>query len=326
MERAGQPPIRSWHSQQTVRQGVKTSREKTIIANTVFETTRIPRRWVRPLNQTDAVCVPSLQNKRALLSSGIKVPIFIVPHGVNARFFKPEKKKLPSKKGNRKFTFISIFGFQHRKNPEALLKAYWQEFSAADHVRLIIKTNGYAPYENQRWIKKRIQAYKARLNLRKSTAPVQIIARHLNAKSLRNIYAKGHAFVLPTRGEGVGLPFLEAMASGVPVIATGWGGHMDFLNKHNSFLVQYQLRPPVSSMNRKSSISRPFRRLFAEKGMLWAEADIGSLRRQVRKAYENPRLCMRKGRRARSDALKLSWNRAGLSLKKAIEMTIRMKK
>jgi len=314
------------HSPDTLNVGKERKHFKTIIANTVFETTRIPRRWVRPLNQTDAVCVPSLQNKRALRDSGIKVPIFIVPHGVNARIFKPVKKKLPSKKGEKKFTFISIFGFQHRKNPEALLKAYWQEFSAADHIRLIIKTNGYAPHENQRWIKKRIQAYKARLNLRKSTAPVEIITRHLPSQSLRNIYAKGHAFVLPTRGEGVGLPFLEAMASGVPVIATGWGGHMDFVNKHNSFLVRYQLCPPLSSMNRKSSISRKFRHLFAEKGMLWAEADIGSLRKQMRKAYENPLLCMRKGRRARRDALKWSWNRAGLSLKKAIEKTIGMKK
>lgn len=314
------------HSPHSLNIGKERKRFKTIIVNTVWETTRIPKRWIRPINQSDAVCVPSLQNKRALRNSGIKIPIFIVPHGVHARFFTPKKKKLPSKKTNEKFTFISIFGFQHRKNPEALLRAYWEEFSSADHVRLIIKTNGYAPYENRRWIIKRIQAYKARLNLRKSTAPVQIITGHLNSKSLKNIYAKGHAFVLPTRGEGVGLPFLESMASGIPVIATGWGGHMDFLTEHNSFLVKYKLRPPVIGMNRKSSISRQFRHLFAEKGMLWAEVDIGSLRRQMRKAYENPLLCMKKGRRARRDALKLSWNRAGRLFKKAIEKTIRMKK
>ncbi len=314
------------HSPNTLNVGKERKHFNTIIVNTVWETTRIPKRWIRPINQSDAVCVPSLQNKQALRNSGIKIPIFVVPHGVHARFFTPKKKKRPSKKTNEKFTFISIFGFQHRKNPEALLKAYWEEFSSADNVRLIIKTNGYAPNENHRWIKKRIQSYKAGLNLRKSTAPVQIITRYLNSKSLKDIYAKGHAFVLPTRGEGAGMPFLESMASGIPVIATGWGGHMDFLTRHNSFLVQYTLRPPVIGMHRKSSISRQFRPLFAEKGMLWAEADIGSLRRQMRKAYENPLLCMKKGRRARRDALKLSWDRAGLSLKKAIEKTIRMKK
>ncbi|NHN35270.1 glycosyltransferase family 4 protein [Paenibacillus agricola] len=298
---------------------------KTIIINTVWETTRIPRRWIKPINQADAVCVPSLQNKQALRNSGIKIPIFIVPHGVHSQMFTPKKKWSYNNK-KKKFTFISIFGFQHRKNPEALLKGYWKEFSARDNVRLIIKTNGNAPYENKHWIKKRIKAYKARLNLRKSTASLRIITRYLKSKSLRKLYAKGHAFVLPTRGEGVGLPYLESLASGTPVIATGWGGHMDFLTKKNSFLVQYKLQPPIIGMNRKSSISRPFRDLFAEKGQLWAEVDMNSLRGQMRKAYQNPLLCKMKGQRGRRDALKLSWNRAGIALKHAIEKTIKMKK
>lgn len=314
------------HSPNTINIGKERKLFKTIIINTVWETTRIPKRWIKPINQADAVCVPSLQNKQAMLNSGIRVPIFIVPHGVNTRIFTPRKKKPPSKKTNEKFIFISVFGFQHRKNPEALLKAYWEEFSATDNVLLIIKTNGYAPNENESWIHNRIQAYKARLNIRKSTAPIQIITRKINSNSLRNIYARGHAFVLPTRGEGVGLPFLESMASGVPVITTGWGGQMDFLTSNNSFLVQYKLRPPIIGMNHKSSISRQFHHLFSEKGQLWAEPDIGSLRKQMRKAYENPLLCKMKGQHARRDALNLSWGRAGFSLKRAIEKTIRIKK
>ncbi|MNW56314.1 Glycosyl transferases group 1 [compost metagenome] len=219
-----------------------------------------------------------------------------------------------------------MFGFQHRKNPEALLRAYWEEFSSADNVRLVIKTNGYARHENQQWIQSRIQAYKKRLHIQKSTAPIELIARKLNNKSLRSIYAQGHAFVLPTRGEGVGLPFLESMASGVPVITTGWGGHMDFVTGKNSFLVQYKLQPPAVSMNRNSSISRQFRSLFSEQGQLWAEPDIGSLRRQMRRAYENPNLCLTKGQHARHDVLRLSWSRSGSTLKKAIDKVIRIKK
>ncbi|MBA9086656.1 hypothetical protein FHR92_003136 [Fontibacillus solani] len=307
---------------------IKKERQRfgTIIINTVWETTRIPLSWIRPINQADAVCVPSLQNKQAMRNSGIKVPIYIVPHGVHSQIYKPAKKRMPSKISNNKFTFISIFGFQHRKNPEALLRAYWEEFSSADNVRLIIKTNGYSPGENEQWIRRQIHAYKARLNITKNTAPIEISTRYLATKSLRSIYAKGHAFVLPTRGEGVGLPLLESLASGVPVITTGWGGHMDYLTEHNSFLVKYKLRPPAASMNRNSSISRKFRSLFSEKGQLWAEPDIGSLRRQMRKAYENPQLCLMKGQRGRRDVLGHSWNRAGSSLKRVIEQVIRTKK
>ncbi len=289
-----------------------------IIVNTVWETSRIPNRWRSTINRVDAVCVPSRQNKQAMRNSGVKVPIFIVPHGVNGRTFNPWNRKLPLKNAKGRFIFVSVFGFQHRKNPEALLKAYWEEFSSGDKVLLIIKTNGYAPYENERWIRRRILTYKKRLGIRKKTAPVMVIARRLNPTKLRGIYTRGHAFVLPTRGEGVGLPFLEALASGIPAIATGWGGHMDFLTSKNSFLINYRLKSPVIGMNRKSSISRQFRYLFAGKGQRWAEPDIGSLKRQMRKAYENPLLCKKKGRRGRFDALNLSWNRAGISRKKAI--------
>ncbi|RAP75126.1 glycosyltransferase family 4 protein [Paenibacillus montanisoli] len=298
-----------------------------IIMNTVWETTRIPRRWRAPLNKADAVFVPSKQNMRALRSSGVKRPIYIVPHGVNARFFNPRSKKLPVREAKGRFVFVSVFGFQHRKNPEALLRAYWEEFNSSDKVLLLIKTNGYARYENAKWIRSRILAYKRRLGLhRKKTAPVVIMGGKLSSWKLRGIYTRGNAFVLPTRGEGVGLPFLEALASGIPVIATGWGGHMDFLTWRNAFLVPYKLRPPVSSMRLASSISRQFRGLFAEQGQLWAEASIAGLRRRMRAAYRNPKLCRQKGRQGRVVAVRMSWSRAGGMMKRTIERVVRKRR
>lgn len=298
----------------------------TIILNTVWETTRIPERWLPNINKFDAVCVPSIHNKRAMRRSGVKVPIFIVPHGVDTRMFNPYNKKLPLRNSKGRFVFVSVFGFQHRKNPEALLRAYWEEFTPADNVLLVIKTNGYESYENKKWIMGRIRALKERLGIRKKAATGRLITRPLNIKQLKGVYTLGNAFVLPTRGEGVGLPFLESLASGVPVITTGWGGHMDFLTPKNSFFVKYKLQNPADSMNTKYAISRSFHDLFAEKGQRWAEADIKSLRRQMRLAYENPLLCKQKGRQGRRDMLAYSWDRAGRSLKQAIEEVIRLKK
>lgn len=297
-----------------------------IILNTVWETTRIPKSWMRVMNKFDAVLVPSIQNKQAMRNSGVKVPVFLVPHGVHTSKYNPVNKKLPLQQAKGRFVFVSVFGFQHRKNPETLLRAYWEQFSSTDKALLVIKTNGYAPSEDEAWIKNRVSRYKKQLGLRKSTAPVVILGRRLNDKQMTGIYTLGHAFVLPTRGEGVGLPFLESLASGVPVITTGWGGHMDFLTKKNSFFVSYKLRNPAGSMNQKSAISRRFRQLFAEKGQQWAEPDISSLKHQMRSAYNQPLLCKQKGRQGRKDSLALSWNRAGFALKKAVEAVIRMKK
>ncbi|MCY9658070.1 glycosyltransferase family 4 protein [Paenibacillus chondroitinus] len=302
------------------------SRYDTIILNTVWETSRTPRNWLPNMNKFDAICVPSQHNKVALRNSGVKVPIYIVPHGVDTKVYHPDNKKLSLPRAAGKFTFVSVFGFQHRKNPEALLRAYWEEFSSQDNVILVIKTNGYAAYETERWIKNQILQYQKRLGFQKPTAPVVVIARRLQESQMRGLYTLGDVFVLPTRGEGVGLPFLESLASGVPVIATGWGGQMDFLTTRNSFLLPYRLQSPAASMKRRHAISRSFSYLFAQKGQRWAEADRHALRRTMRQAYQNPELCKEKGRQGRRDVLDLSWNRAGVLMKQVIEKVIRSKK
>ncbi|MFD1774074.1 glycosyltransferase [Paenibacillus rhizophilus] len=297
-----------------------------VILNTVWETTQIPNRWKPHMNKFDAVFVPTRHNKEALRKSGVKVPIFIVPHGVDTKEYRPGNPKLniPERKG--RFVFVSVFGFQHRKNPEGLLRAYWEEFSASDSVLLVIKTKGYSSRENEAWIKQRIIQYKKKLGLGKSTAPVKVIGREISPGQLKGIFTLGDAFVLPTRGEGVGMPFLEAMASGIPVIATGWGGHMDFLNSRNSFLVKYVLQNPAVGMRSGHAISRKFHELFAQQGQLWAEPRLQSLKKQMRTAYQNPLLCKMKGRQGRQDVLGLSWDRSGRMMKQAIEQVIGRKK
>lgn len=296
-----------------------------ILINTVWETTRIPRSWVAPLNKCDAVFVPSKHNLRALRDSGVKVPIYIVPHGVNSSYFSPNNKKFPMNNTAGKFIFVSVFKFQHRKNPEALLRAYWEEFSAKDRVALVIKTSGYSKFESDQWIRNQIAKYKKQIGISKQTAPVILISRHIPTDQLKGIYTLGDVFVLPTRGEGVGLPFLESLASGTPVIATGWGGHLDFLNKNNSFLIPYKLGRPTSSMNSKGAIARTFRYLFREQGQLWAEPDLQGLRKAMRSAYSNPNLCKLKGQQGRKDSLKLSWGRSGSAMKRAVEKVISLK-
>ena len=49
------------------------------------------------------------------------------------------------------------------------------------------------------------------------------------------------ALVAATRGEGFGLPILEAAASGLPIIATDWSGHLDFLKLGKFVSLMYQL-------------------------------------------------------------------------------------
>ena len=54
---------------------------------------------------------------------------------------------------------------------------------------------------------------------------------------LRALYARADVFVLPTRGEGWGLPAVEAMAMAVPVIATNFSGPTEFMTSQNGYPV-----------------------------------------------------------------------------------------
>ena len=291
-----------------------------IILNTVWETSKLPDNWIPIINKFDAVCVPSRHNREAMINSGVKIPVFLVPHGIDIKKFKPGNQKLPLKQTNGKFVFVSVFEFQHRKNPESLLKAYWEEFTRKDNTALVIKT--YWGRHKSRMIIDKVLKYKNKLGFGDDTAPLYIISKILGDKDLKGIYTLGQVFVLPTRGEGVGLPFMEALSSGIPVIATRWGGQMDFLNERNSFLVDYTLKNPGSSASNEYPISPFWRELFAEEGQLWAEADIHNLKEKMRNAYENPELCKQKGQQGREDMFLLSWERAGNALQKAIEEVI----
>lgn len=165
-----------------------------------------------------------LSKCRCPQKSGVKTPVYLVPHGADTQTFNPENKKFTFKEAKNKFVFVSIFDFQHRKNPETLLKAYWSEFTSRDNVLMIIKTYG----SSRRKIVNSISNYKRRLGFTGGTAPLRVLTGILPEEQLKGLYTLGNAFILPTRGEGVGLPYMEALSSGIPVIATGWGGQMDF--------------------------------------------------------------------------------------------------
>jgi hypothetical protein len=82
------------------------------------------------------------------------------------------------------------------------------------------------------------------------------------------------------------MPVLEAMACGVPAVAVGFGGHVDFCSPGCSYLVGYTLHPPGAGAVAEGldSIVR------------WAEPDLTHLRYQMRYAYEHPAETRERGR------------------------------
>ena len=100
---------------------------------------------------------------------------------------------------------------------------------------------------------------------------------------LPRLYASADAFVLPSRGEGYGRPYMEALASECPVIATRWSGQLDFLDDANSYLIDCDLTPVPWNTDFEA---------FA--GHQWAEPRVEHLRHLMRHVFENREEAKRK--------------------------------
>lgn len=128
----------------------------------------------------------------------------------------------------------------------------------------------------------------------------------LSTAQLVELYQNSDCFVLPTRGEGWGMPILEAMACGVPAIATAWSGPTAFLTAANGYPLPSRQLVPAESDN-------PYCQ-----GAQWAQPDETALVELLRHVAANPIERRQKGQRASQDARQWTWERAVESMHKRL--------
>jgi glycosyltransferase involved in cell wall biosynthesis len=107
---------------------------------------------------------------------------------------------------------------------------------------------------------------------------IHLVHGNLRQDEIAALYhhRKIKAFAIATRGEGYGLPLIESAAAGLPVIATNWSGHLEFLNRDNFYPVDYEL---VDIPDEKID-----NRIFMQ-GTRWADPKEESFIDQVNKVY-----------------------------------------
>src|SRR6185312_7628720 len=199
------------------------------IGRTAFETDTLPRGWDRKCNAMDEVWVPSHFNRESFIRGGVDAHrLRVMPEGLDTRRFRPGLTPLPLPE-RRGFNFLSIFDWIDRKGPDVLLRAFCHAFHKDDDVALILKVHKFdAPGAD---LEEFLVHYLEReLHLRLDRIPTIVLLRGLlPASDMPRLYASADAFVLASRGEGWGRPYMEAAASQLPVLATRWSGQLDFL-------------------------------------------------------------------------------------------------
>jgi glycosyltransferase involved in cell wall biosynthesis len=86
---------------------------------------------------------------------------------------------------------------------------------------------------------------------------LSIFDRGMAQEQLRLLYICSDAFLLPSKAEGLALPVLEAMACGVPVVATNTGALTELLQDGRGWLVEpeYTVDADVWGSSRRDFIS-----------------------------------------------------------------------
>ena len=211
------------------------------VGMTTFETDSIPNAWQMPLRAMDHIVVFSNFNAKVFRERGINRPITVIPHGVDSNLFAPGGNKLDfvQKLPKDCFVFGSNFDWTARKNPEALLSAYFSTFKRSDHVCLALKVYHQRPYEKSlQVIKSRISAIAARHGYAMGKQPhVALLSSIWSESAMPSFYNSLDCYVLPSRGEGWSLTHAEAMSCGLPTIGINWGGSTDFMRYENSILI-----------------------------------------------------------------------------------------
>lgn len=213
-----------------------------------------PDYWIDPLlKNVDEVWCYSRAVRDCHLRSGAPAErLFLTPLGADTDTFKPDGPEHiftnePGaarlldlwRGGERPFIFLFVGGAMPRKGIDILLDAFRFGFSRRDRVALVVKDTGTATvYRGQTQ-----QARLMEMAREEAGAPVVYIERELGATELAALYRAADCLVLPYRGEGFGLPVVEAMASGKPVIVTAGGSTDDFVDEEVGWRVPAEVRP-----------------------------------------------------------------------------------
>jgi glycosyltransferase involved in cell wall biosynthesis len=254
----------------------------------------VPVAWVERIAATvDELWVPSRFVRDAYLRSGVAPEMVrVIPRGVNPDRFRPDVEPFPV--GTEKpFRFLFVGGTLERKGFDLLLRAYAEEFTADDPVCLVVKDFFYGP--NGRALVRELR--------RDRRAPeVRYGYGTMSPARLGGLYTACDCYVQPFRGEGFGLPIIEAMACGLPAIVTGRGPVLDYCSDETTYFVPAEEVPYPHEWPPELPTVVP---------ATWFEPELGELRRLMRHVFEHREEARRRGERASEHVRRhYTWGRA----------------
>jgi len=251
------------------------------ILYTTLESSSMPQQFVDSINAFDEIWTTSEFCKNVILNHCPSKKVIVIPNSIDVSLYNDKWEPSifnPTLKG---FTFVSVFTWNYRKGYDALLRAYLEEFDANDPVSLLLITRPMtSSVSDYNMIQKEIIEFQNKYGGEKA-AHIARCSNVIAEYRMPRIYKACKAFVSFSRGEGFGLPYIEASMSGIPVIATNYSGQTMFLNYSNSVLVDVD---SLKKSDGKTNIHYWDGQYFPD---LTSEAFNSDARKALRYVYEN---------------------------------------
>jgi glycosyltransferase involved in cell wall biosynthesis len=182
--------------------------------------------WGDFLRSVDVPVTCSLFAQQLVRETFPDVDAKMIYHGVDLNVFRPLGKDEYTRPAALKDKFIvgCVARNQQRKNLPILIKAFAQFCRDKEDAVLYLHTNP----EDIGWdiidLLKRYDVFN-RSCMSKNAA----VQNGVSKQKLNELYNLFDVMALPTAGEGFGLPILESMAAGTPVIATNYSACVELL-------------------------------------------------------------------------------------------------
>ena len=235
-----------------------------------WENDRLPQSVIDGCKAVSQLIVPSMFMQKLCKDAGLDASV--IPYPMQAS---PTAPTFPDARllDKGQYKFYTITTWQPRKNPLDLLIAYLTEFTANEPVTLFMKVSG--PNAGYAYKTALEESKKLAMLLNVPSPPsVKMVGGQYLPDMIWGLHTSCDCFVSMTRGEAFGLPMLDAMSLGKPVIAPGFGGHADFLDNYPGWRpVPFRMRPVLQKYEGFSGMQG------------WADPDVMALRRLMREEF-----------------------------------------
>jgi glycosyltransferase involved in cell wall biosynthesis len=184
------------------------------------------------------------------------------------------------------FNFLSVCQWGPRKNLEQTIVNFIEEFKD-EEAGLVLKINtANDSIMDREHTEKRLKQLLSNFSDRKCS--VHLLHGHMSESEMLSLYKhpKIKAIVSSTHGEGFGFPLFEAAYSELPVIATDWSGHIDFLTAKDEEGAEKKLFAKVDYELKPIAQEHAWQGVL-ELGTQWAYPIQSSLKSRMREVYKD---------------------------------------